>query len=110
MKEALRYAQIDFCQIPTNILIGKPSSEILAISKKNNINIVAYNVLASGLLTGKPLKKVLFQKMTEDPEWMTLRRKIFNEFKKIKKNKIKSKRFKISLSKYCIQWVLNQKK
>jgi aryl-alcohol dehydrogenase-like predicted oxidoreductase len=46
-------AQIDFIQLPANILDTEIDLEILQHCKKNNIKIVTYNVLASGLLTGK---------------------------------------------------------
>lgn len=110
MKEALRHAQIDFCQIPTNILVGKPSSEILAISKKNNINIVAYNVLASGLLTGKFTNKSTFPENDRRSRMDDFKgEKFIMNLKKIKKIKSRAKDSKLSLSKYCIQWVLKQK-
>lgn len=53
LQDANKIAPIDFLQIPINILAGLPESLLLKFCKDKNINIVAYNVLASGLLSGK---------------------------------------------------------
>ena len=53
LKDANKITSIDFLQIPINIMIGLPSQNLLSYCKEHEVNIVAYNVLASGLLSGK---------------------------------------------------------
>lgn len=53
LRRALEFAPISFIQIPVNILMDRPEPDITDFCKTNKIGIVGYNVLASGLLTGK---------------------------------------------------------
>lgn len=53
LKRALECAPIRFLQIPVNILMGWPDFEIAGVCKENKVGVAGYNVLASGLLTGK---------------------------------------------------------
>lgn len=53
IEEASRVARIDFVQLPVNILNYSLQPRLVNLSKKLKFKIVAYNVLANGLLTGK---------------------------------------------------------
>ena len=53
LQAACEVAPVSFVQLPFNILGDGPSPEMQATIKTHGIGIVAYNVLASGLLTGK---------------------------------------------------------
>lgn len=53
LQRALEFAPISLIQLPVNILIDQPASDMINICTKNKVGIVGYNVLASGLLTGK---------------------------------------------------------
>ena len=53
LRDANKITSIDFLQIPINIMTGLPSRNLLSYCKDHEVNIVAYNVLASGLLSGK---------------------------------------------------------
>ncbi len=53
LRDANKITSIDFLQIPINIMTGLPSQNLLSYCKDHEVNIVAYNVLASGLLSGK---------------------------------------------------------
>jgi aryl-alcohol dehydrogenase-like predicted oxidoreductase len=53
LERALEFAPIKLLQKPVNILLEQPSDEIVKVCRKNGVGIVGYNVLASGLLTGK---------------------------------------------------------
>lgn len=44
---------VDYVQIPLNIINRKSQIDMLKICNENNIKVVAYNVLFSGMLTGK---------------------------------------------------------
>ena len=52
LKSAQKVCKIDYVQIPWNIL-EEPSIDMVNYCIKNNISIVVYNSLYSGLLTGK---------------------------------------------------------
>ena len=53
LERACDFADISYCQTPLNILDLKTPREILRTCYKHGIGVIAYNVLASGLLTGK---------------------------------------------------------
>lgn len=53
LRDALSVSDIDFLQMPCNILNMTLDAEILDLCKKNAVSVVVYNVLASGLLCGK---------------------------------------------------------
>ena len=50
---ACEVATVSYVQLPLNILGDGPTAEMQAVIEIQQIGIVAYNVLASGLLTGK---------------------------------------------------------
>lgn len=51
--EATRFTDIDFVQIPLNLMTKEPSKKFISTCKKHKIKIIGYNVLNMGLLTGK---------------------------------------------------------
>lgn len=51
--EASKITQISFIQLPLNLLNNQISNELNIFLESKQIKIVAYNALASGLLTGK---------------------------------------------------------
>jgi len=53
LQRALEFAPIRLVQIPVNILLERPTPEMVGICQQNEMGIIGYNVLASGLLTGK---------------------------------------------------------
>lgn len=110
IKEASKYAKIDFCQLPANILIGLPSKNILSICKKNKIKIVAYNVLASGLLTSKFNESTSFQKndrRSRTPEFIG--KKFSENLDKVQKITDKIKDQNLSINQFAINWIMKQK-
>ena len=52
LKSAQKVSRVDYIQIPWNI-IERPSLELVNYCIDNNIYIIVYNALSSGLLTGK---------------------------------------------------------
>tara|TARA_Y100000589_G_scaffold332315_1_gene391647 strand:+ start:2689 stop:3558 length:870 start_codon:yes stop_codon:yes gene_type:complete len=52
LKSAQKVCKIDYIQIPWNI-IEEPSIQLINFCINNNISIIVYNALSSGLLTGK---------------------------------------------------------
>ncbi len=60
MVEASKVAEISFIQLPVNLLSDEISDDLKIFLRRKKIEIVAYNVLASGLLTGKYNKSSVF--------------------------------------------------
>ena len=53
VQDACSDCQVDYVQLAVNILGGFSDQEISKVCAQNKIKIIAYNVLANGLLTGK---------------------------------------------------------
>lgn len=105
---SLEFAPISLLQIPVNILSNYPSPEILDICKNNNIRIVGYNVLASGLLTGKYNINSTFPESDRRSRLPQFRG---DELKKslniIEDLNVKSRAEGLSLTQYSIEMALN---
>jgi aryl-alcohol dehydrogenase-like predicted oxidoreductase len=50
---ACRAATLEYVQLPINLLEGAPEPDMIEVCARYRLRIVAYNVLAQGLLTGK---------------------------------------------------------
>ncbi len=110
LREALKYAEINFLQTPANIIDGAPNSALMNFCKKKNINVVAYNVLHYGLLTGKFTKNFNFssndrRSRLEIFKGSNLKKKL----KKIEDLKVSLTNTNLSLAQFSIDWVTNQK-
>lgn len=53
LREASQVAEISYVQLPLNILQHDLDSDMQQLLHEKNIGVIAYNVLANGLLTGK---------------------------------------------------------
>jgi len=108
IQEASRVADISFIQMPVNILNSPISETFKKFCKKSSIGVVAYNSLASGLLTGK------YNKESKFPE--NDRRSRLSEFKgesffklldKVNELKLTAEQEKLFLSQYAIKHTLS---
>ena len=106
IEEACSVADVSLLQLPLNILNKTVSSEIFQLCDKYKIKIVAYNVLANGLLSGKYNYDSTFQNND--------RRSRLKDFqgKKFKKNLQKvdilqkeAKKYNLTLAQYSIKFV-----
>ncbi len=107
--EIKEYCKIDFLQIPMNILESFPK-KILDFSETNNLKVIPYNVLASGLLTGKYDRYTKFLKndrRSRDPRFKD--QSFINNLKKVDGFKKKAIEKNLSIVQYSIREVLNQK-
>jgi aryl-alcohol dehydrogenase-like predicted oxidoreductase len=50
---ACEAATVEYVQLPINVLEGGPGPDMMEVCARHQLRIVAYNVLAQGLLTGK---------------------------------------------------------
>jgi aryl-alcohol dehydrogenase-like predicted oxidoreductase len=53
VREACEVSEVSYVQLPVNVLGDNIDSDMSELVKKKAIGVIAYNVLANGLLTGK---------------------------------------------------------
>ena len=108
--QACSVTDIDYLQIPMNILDGPIDQSLSDVCLQNNINIIAYNVLLHGLLTGKFDINSNFPRNDRRSRLPLFQGSNFkNAIEKIEDLKIKAFKTNNSLSHYAINWVLTQK-
>ena len=109
LKEAKKYSEINFVQIPLNIIEPQPY-EILSYSDLNNIAVVPYNVLASGLLTGKYNKNSEFKSNDRRSRDKRFKNVIFQDLlNRVEDIKKKAKKNNLTLIQYSIKETLSNK-
>ena len=110
ISRASQYADISYVQAPMNILTSHRNTELRQFCADHNINFVAYNILASGLLTDKYECNHQFAKNDRRhrlPQFQTAEmQKALNEIKEIQKSVDWKEGGNLSLS---ISWALAQK-
>ena len=97
-------SSIDFLQIPVNLLNGLPDQSLINFCKTNSINIVAYNVLASGLLTGKYNEQSSFTEEDRRSRTDTFSKNNFIRLNALKQQaELESK----SILEHSLKWIFN---
>ena len=110
LKRACLISKIDYVQLPINILNTSLDKNIAEICKKNKIQIVAYNVLLNGLLTGKFNKNTNFQENDRRSRLPLFRGINFIDvLEKVENLKLKAAENNSTITNYAINWVLKQK-
>ncbi len=110
LKRACNVSQVDFIQMPINILNGALDKNITEICDSNNIKVIAYNVLSNGLLTGKFNKATKFQKNDRRSRLPLFKGLDFiNALDMVEKLKIIASEDNSSLIHHSINWTLMQK-
>lgn len=105
IQKALKVSDISLIQAPLNIIDGMPDKKILKLCTKKDIKIVAYNVLYSGLLSGKYNEDSKFLKNDRRSRLKSFSKKNLKEnFKIINKLKEKSEKTNQSLLKLSLDW------
>ncbi len=66
MKRALKIAPITSLQPPYSMLARKVETEILPFARQNNIGVIAYSPMASGMLTGTMTRERIEQFSADD--------------------------------------------
>ena len=109
LNEAIKVAQIDFVQLPLNLLRGGLNKEISDICSNEKIKVVAYNVLENGLLAGKLNKKSDFPKNDRRSRLALFKGKQFiKALDEVEQLKIKALENNKNLLEYSLNWVLMQ--
>lgn len=108
--QACDISQVDYVQLPLNILDKPLDQKISDICYAKEIKIIAYNVLANGLLTGKYNENSIFpinDRRSRLPSFQGI--EYLNALNLIKKLKIEATKNNISLLQYAIKWPLMEK-
>lgn len=109
IKEASNISKIKYTQLPINILRGALDKDIEKFCSKKEIGIIAYNVLANGLLSGKYHKNSIFPKNDRRSHLPLFKGATFHEaLEKIKGLKVKASFEDMTISQYAINWTLSQ--
>lgn len=109
MKEALRFFAIKYIQLPINILGRSLDSDVVKLCAQYNVEIVAYNVLANGLLSGKYTKSSVFPKNDRRSRLPLFRGEMYHKaLEQIEELKVTASCQNKSVSQYAINWALSQ--
>lgn len=107
LEKACAVSNVSFIQLPYNILNNHIDNKILSLSKRNNIKIVVYNVLANGLLTGKYNKLSTFPENDRRSRLSNFRGKPYlRVLKQIDRLKIEAEINNLTLAQYAIKCVI----
>ena len=110
IENASKYCKLSLIQCSVNIIDGFPDKKILNFCEKNDIKIVAYNVLYSGFLSGKFTKQTSFKKNDRRHRQKEfIGSNLINLIDNIEILKHEASKLNISLTDYAIQEVLKNK-
>ena len=110
LSTACKASQVDYVQLPINILSGELDGDISKICTNNKIKVIAYNILENGLLSGKLDKNTNFPENDRRSRLSLFQGVEFiNVLKRVEKLKVKAVENNLNLLQYSINWVLMQK-
>ena len=110
LKTACSSSQVDYVQLPVNLISGGIDDEVSSICANNKIKVIAYNVLENGLLTGKLDKNSSFPQSDRRSRLPLFKGNEFiNALDIVEKLKIKAIEKNYNLLQYSINWALMQK-
>jgi len=109
IEKACTVSKVDYLQTPLSILTGSLCPDISEICSRKNIKVVAYNVLMSGLLTGKFNLNTNFPKNDRRSRLPLFMGEEFKTaLKRVDELKLKADKSNQSLSIYSINWALKE--
>jgi len=109
LEAACVVSNVEYVQIPVNILTGGISETFAEITSRHSVNIVAYNILAYGLLTGKYDLKSKFKENDRRSRLPLFKgSQYIDTLKRIEKLRVEAQNCNQSLAQYAIHWVLQQ--
>jgi aryl-alcohol dehydrogenase-like predicted oxidoreductase len=110
IQKACSISKVDYLQLSINLFSNTLNSDISDICERNGIKVIAYNILANGLLTGKLNKNSKFKENDRRSRLPLFKGvKFLNALKKVKKFKIKASENNSNLLNYSINWALKKK-
>lgn len=106
---ASEVVNLSVVQLPLNILSGSLAKEILDTCETYNLKVVAYNVLASGLLTGKYDEKSKFDSNDRRSRLPLFQGKKFcKAIEQVHAIEKTAQEKAVTVGQYSINWALNQ--
>ncbi len=109
LKRACNVSQIDYIQLPLNIINGMFDESISKICTENKIKVIAYNVLLNGLLTGKFNRRSTFPENDRRSRLPIFKGSEFlNVLERVDQLKLTASDSNSSLASYAINWALMQ--
>jgi aryl-alcohol dehydrogenase-like predicted oxidoreductase len=109
LAQACQAATVEYVQLPTNVLEGAPRPDMMEVCARYQLRIVAYNVLAQGLLTGKYTESSRFppdDRRSRLPLFQGQRyRDALVRAAQVREEAISEK---LTAAQYAIRWVLRQ--
>ena len=110
LRAACIASQVDYVQLPINLLSGRLDSDISKICTNNKIKVIAYNILENGLLSGKLDKNTNFPENDRRSRLPLFQGSEFiNVLNRVEELKVKAVENNHNLLQYSINWVLMQK-
>ena len=108
LKEALKVIQVDSVQPRYNLLEPEAGEELLPFCLEEEIGVLAYSPLSSGLLTGKYKSASNFNDWRDAAKFGIFRKEAIDEgMKKVNLLIDKAEADGVNLSQVAIEWVLN---
>lgn len=99
-----QFCKIDFLQSPFNLLIDHPDA-LFSYCKKNAIKFVAYNILSSGLLTGKYNEDHIFDSNDRRSRLHSFKKETILDLKnKLESYKFNAEKSNLSMTQYSIKF------
>ena len=109
LESACAVSDVKYVQIPVNILTGVISETFAEITSRHSVSIVAYNVLAYGLLSGKYDLNSKFKKNDRRNRLPLFQGSLYiDTLKRIEKLRGEAQNCNLTLAQYAIHWVLQQ--
>ena len=110
LQEITKFSTIEYLQIPLNIINLESQREIMNFCQSMNIKVIAYNVLFSGLLSGKYNKNSIFKANDRRSRLKEFsKEKIEKSLADIQIHQVKAKKLNKSLLQYSIKKILEEK-
>lgn len=109
LRAAAEVAPVEYIQLPVNLLTGGPSAEVRRACAELDVRIVAYNVLANGLLTGKFGTDTRFPPDDRRARLPLFRGAAFRDaLRQVDAIAARAERSNLSAAQYAIAWVLSR--
>lgn len=109
VSRACRTACVEYVQLPMNVLEGAPGPEMIEVCTRHRLQIVAYNALAQGLLTGKYTESSRFPSDDRRSRLPLFNGQAFRDaLAKVAQLKEEAIYEKVTVAQYAIRWLLRQ--
>lgn len=106
---ACQSALVEYVQLPINLLEGVPAPDMMGVCDQHRLGIVAYNVLAQGLLTGKYTESSVFPTDDRRSRLPLFQGQQYEEaLKRTAQIRERAAACEMTTAQYAIKWVVDQ--